>query len=162
MAIFRFRLAPVLHLRERYREAQRLEFVAVEEERLGLVVEIQRLEERLLASSQAMTWSGEHGLTSADLQLHGEFAQHLARVVQEKRTRLAAVEEKCEKQRLAVLEADKEVKSLEQLSARLEERHQKEEAALAQQQTDEVGQRKYVEQQRALEHVLRESLKREL
>jgi flagellar biosynthesis chaperone FliJ len=61
------------------------------------------------------------------------------------------VEEKREEQRLALLEADKEVKSLEQLRTRLEERHQHKEATAAQQQMDEVGQRQYVEQQRVTE-----------
>jgi flagellar export protein FliJ len=90
-------------------------------------------------------------LTVTDLQLYGEFVQHLDLTLRSKRLLLQTVEEKREEQRLALLEADKEVKSLEQLRARLEERHQRGEAATAQQQTDEVGQRPYVERLRAIE-----------
>ena len=151
MPAFHFRLAPVLRLREQSRETQRLAFAAVEEERLRLLNEMQRIETRLATYMQAMTREEGRALTVVDLQLHGEFIQHLDRTLQLKRAVLRTVEEKREERRLALLEADKEVKSLEQLQMRLQERHQHEEATAAQQQMDEVGQRRYVEQQRATE-----------
>ena len=151
MPLFRFRLAPVLRLRERHRETQRLAFAAVEEERLRIVDEMQRLEERLAAYSQAMSRTDEPTLTIPDLQLYGEFIQQLNRALQQKLILLQTVEEKREAQRLALLDADTGVKSLEQLKSRLAERQLQEEAATAQQQADEVGQRKYLTRQRAAE-----------
>ncbi len=151
MAAFRFRLAPVLRLRERRREEQRLAFAAVEEEYLRLVEEIRRLEDRLTVSIHEMSRVDGPGFTSADLHVYGEFAQHMTLTIQRRRAQLRDVEERREACRLALLDADKDVKSLEQLRTRLGERHEHEEAATAQQQADEVGQRKYLEQQRATE-----------
>lgn len=151
MPNFQFRLAPVLRLRERQRETQRLAFAAVEEQRLQLLHELQQLEARQTAYAQHLMQENGQDLTVTDLQLYGEFVQQLDRTLQAKRALLRTVEEKREEQRLALLEADKEVKSLEQLRARLAERHQHEEAATAQQQADEVGQRRYLVKQQATE-----------
>jgi len=151
MPIFRFRLAPVLRLRERQRETQRLAFARVEEEYLRLQKEIQQMESRLSTYMQRMTREDGQTLALVDLQLHGDFMQHLDRMLQLKHALLRAVEERREAQRLALLEADRGVKSLEQLRTRLQERHQREELAVTQQQTDEVGQRRYLEQLRATE-----------
>lgn len=151
MSIFRFRLAPVLRLRERHRETQRLAFAAVEEERLRIVDEIQRLEERLSAYSREMTRADGTTLSVVDFQLYGDFVQRLDRTLQLKHDLLRKVEEKREVQRLELLEADTGVKSLEQLKNRLAERHLREEATTAQQQADEVGRQKYLMQQRAVE-----------
>jgi flagellar protein FliJ len=149
MTIFRFRLQPVLRLRDRHRETQRLAFAAVEDERVRLVEEIRRLEDRVTRATREMGRIDNPGLTVMDLQLYGDFVQHLAKTIQQRRELLRTVEDRREMCRLALLEADKEVKSLEQLRTRLGERHDREEAAAAQLQADEVGQRKYLEQQRA-------------
>jgi flagellar protein FliJ len=151
MPLFQFRLTPVLRLRERQRETQRLAFAAVEKQRLQLLRELQQLETRLVAYSQHLVQEDGQDLTVIDLQLYGEFVQQLNRTLQSKRALLRTMEEKREEQRLALLEADKEVKSLEQLRARLEERHQHAEAIMAQQQVDEIGQRRYLVKQKATE-----------
>lgn len=151
MVAFRFRLAPVLRLRERRREEQRLAFATVEEEHLRLVEEIRWLEERLTAATHDLSRPDGPGFTSADLRLYGEFAQHMTLTIRQRHEQLKGVIERREACRLALLEADTDVKSLEQLRTRLGERHDHEEAAAAQQQADEVGQRKYLEQLRAAE-----------
>src|SRR5260221_3482096 len=151
MPTFRFRLAPVLRLRERQRETQRLAFAAVEAERLRLQDELQRLENRLAACAQETFQTNERALTASDFQLYSAFVQQLDLNIQRKRTQLVAVEARREEQRLALLEADTGVKSLEQFKTRLEERHYQAELATAQQQADEVGQHKYIAQQQARE-----------
>src|SRR5258708_8481664 len=123
MPTFRFRLAPVLRLRERQREAQRLAFAVVEEDRLRLQEELQRLENRLAANVQEMSRADGRGLTATDFQLYSAFVQQLDLNIQRKRAQLVTVEARREEQRLALLEADTGVKSLEQFKARLEERH---------------------------------------
>lgn len=151
MPALHFRLTPVLRLRERQRETQRLAFAAIEEQRLRLLNELQQLEERLSACAQHLALTDGQPLLVSDLQLYGEFIQQLGRTLQLKRVQLQAVEKEREAQRLALLEADKEVKSLEQLRTRLEERRRHEEAATAQQQADEVGQQKYLARQRTMD-----------
>jgi flagellar export protein FliJ len=151
MPTFRFRLAPVLRLRERQREAQRLAFAAVEEERLRLQEELQRFETRLAAYAQETFQADGRVLTATDFQLYSAFVQQLDLKIQQKRATLVNVEARREEQRLALLEADTGVKSLEQFKARLEERHYQAELAAAQQQADEVGQHKYVARQQAHE-----------
>jgi flagellar export protein FliJ len=151
VAPFRFRLAPVLRLRERQREEQRLAFAEVEEERLRLKRELQQREERLATYAQEMLRDRGETLTIADVQLYGAFAQQLDLDIQRRRARLAEVEARREERRLALLTADTGVKSLEQFKARLEERHHHAELSAAQQQADEVGQRKYIEQLHARE-----------
>ncbi len=151
MPAFRFRLAPVLRLRERQRETQRLAFAAVEAERLGLQDELQRLEHRLTACVQEAFPTEGRALTASDFQLYSTFVQQLDLNIQRKRAQLVAVEARREEQRLALLEADTGVKSLEQFKARLEERHYQVELAAAQQQADEVGQQKYLAQQQTRE-----------
>src|SRR4051794_19672935 len=134
MPTFRFRLAPVLRLRERQREAQRLAFVAVEAERLRLQDELQRLEHRLVACAQEAFQADGRTLTAPDFQLYNAFIQQLDLNIQQKRAKLVTVEAQREEQRLALLEADSRAKSLEQFKARLEERHYQAELAMAQQQ----------------------------
>jgi len=151
MPIFRFRLAPVLRIRERLRETQRLAFVEVEEERLRVVEEIQQLEERLASYTQEMARTDGLTLIVEDFRLYGDFIQQLNRTLRIKHELLHQVEEKREAQRLALLEADAGVKSLEQLKSRLTKRHLHEEAVIAQQQADEVGRQKYLNRQRAAE-----------
>ena len=68
MPAFRFRLAPVLRLRDRYREAQRLAFAEVEEERIRLLGEIQQFEHRLTAYAQAIVRTDGQPLAVADLR----------------------------------------------------------------------------------------------
>ena len=156
MAVFRFRLTPVLRLRERHRETQRLAFAAVEEERFRVVDEIQRLENRLTSYLQEMVPTDGSSLSVVDLQLYGDFVPQLQNTLEVKYALLRQVEERHEACRLALLVADTEVKSLEQLRSRLTERHLQEETAAAQQQVDEVGQRKYLVRQRTIEERLEE------
>jgi flagellar export protein FliJ len=142
MAAFRFRLAPVLRYRERRREEKQLELFTLEDAKARLAAEISKLETLLLAQAEAPR--GQE-LSSADLRLLGDFAQKAARRIREQRGLLAAIQSKLEEKRAEVLQADTEVKSLEQLSSRLRERHRREANADEQKLTDEVGQRRYLD-----------------
>lgn len=142
MAAFRFRLAPVLRYRERRREEKQLELFTLEDAKARLAAEISKLETLLLAQAEAPR--GQE-LSSADLRLLGDFAQKAARRIREQRGLLAAIQSKLEEKRAEVLQADTEVKSLEQLSSHLRERHRREANADEQKLTDEVGQRRYLD-----------------
>jgi flagellar export protein FliJ len=146
MPSFRFRLAPVLRLRERNREEQRLALAAVEEERKQLKGEIQRLENLLATQEQEMARVGGPLLAGIDLQLQGEFIQRVVRRKQECRALLVTVEQRLEEKRVLLLQADTKVRSLEQLKIRGQERYRQQEDTKEQQRTDEVGQRNYLDQ----------------
>jgi flagellar export protein FliJ len=143
MAIFRFRLAPVLRQRERLREEKRLELAALEEASMRLVTEIDQLETLLHAQAEALQGQGGKWLSGADLRLQGEFAQQTTQRLYEQRELLAAVQRKLAEKRVEVLQANRAVKSLEQLRSRLQQRHRWETAAAEQKLVDEVGQRGY-------------------
>lgn len=142
MAAFHFRLAPVLRYRERRREEKQLELSTLEDATARLAAEIGKLEALLLA--QAAAPQGQE-LSSADLRLVGDFTQHAARRIREQRELLAAVQSKLEEKRAEVLQADREVKSLEHLSSRLQQRHRREANTDEQKLADEVGQRRYLD-----------------
>jgi flagellar FliJ protein len=142
MAAFRFRLAPVLRYRERLREETRLEFAALDEARARLAQTISEMESRLFQAKE-LGGADRNTLESAELRLYGDFVQQAERKIHEQRERLAALEQALEEKRAAVLQANREVKSLEQLKGRLQERHRREVNADEQKRTDEVGQRRY-------------------
>ncbi|MBI3303938.1 MAG: flagellar export protein FliJ [Deltaproteobacteria bacterium] len=148
MPAFRFRLAAVLRSRERSREEKRLELAAVEEAKARLTTEIRTLETLIAAQGEELAERRERMLTGADLRLRGEFAQQAARKIQEQRALLATVQQKLEEKRAEVLQADREVKSLEQLRVRLQARHRREARAEEQKLADEVGQRRYLDRER--------------
>jgi flagellar FliJ protein len=80
----------------------------------------------------------------AEMRLAADFAQKVTDRIRERRGVLAIVEQKAAAKREELLEANRDVKSLEQLRERRRERHRIEEAREEQKLTDEVGQRKGV------------------
>jgi flagellar export protein FliJ len=143
MPVFRFRLAAVLRYRQYVREEKRLAFAVIEEEKARLVSEITALETLLTAQVAELAEQSGRMLTSAELRLRGEFAQQAVQRIQERRALLVAVEQKLAEHRAALLQADREVKSLERLRARLQERHRRQENTAEQKRVDEVGQKNY-------------------
>lgn len=144
MAAFKFRLSSVLRFRERKREDKRLELRALEQAKEHIVSEIDRLERSL--DRQRMEMDGQRGkfVSVAELRLAADFVQKVTDRIRERRGVLAIVEEKAAVKREELLEANRDVKSLEQLRERRRERHRVEEAREEQKLTDEVGQRKFV------------------
>lgn len=145
MPAFRFRLAAVLRYREHLREARRWELRALVEERERLTSEIGRLEQLLTQQTQEMEEQREKILAVVDLRLHGELAQRLLQSIREKHRLLAVVQQKLEEKRSEVVQAEREVKSLEQLRSRLWERHRRQEESDEQKLIDEMGQRGYLD-----------------
>ncbi len=148
MSTFRFRLTPVLRYREHLREARRWELRALAEERERLTSEIRQREQLLTRQTREMEEQRGRIITIGDLQLQGDIAQRLLQSIEEKRRLLAVVQKTLEEKRGEVIQADREVKSLEQLRSRLWERHRQWEGRDEQKLIDEVGQRRYLDRTR--------------
>jgi flagellar FliJ protein len=144
MAAFKFRLSSVLRFRERKREDKRLELRALEQAKQHIVSEIDRLEQSLVRQRTEMDKQRGKFVAVAEMRLAADFAQKVTDRIRERRGVLAIVEQKAAAKREELLEANRDVKSLEQLRERRRERHRIEEAREEQKLTDEVGQRKGV------------------
>lgn len=141
MAPFRFRLASVLRYRERTRENKRLELRDIEQAKENLRSEIDHLEQSLNGFRQEMEGQAGKVISLTDLQLAADFSQAITSRIRECRRRLAALESRLVAKRAELLQANRDVKTLEQLRERRRERHRLEEARAEQKITDEVGQR---------------------
>ncbi len=139
---FRFRLASVLRYRERKREDRRLEMLALEQAKGRIAAEIARLEESLHHYRASMEEHEGKFLSVAEIKLAADFYLALGTRLRERRAALARAEKQGAAKRAELLEANRDVKSLEQLYERRHERHRVEEARAEQKLTDEAGQRR--------------------
>ena len=144
MAVFHFRLASVLRYRERIREEKRWELHTLEEAREHLASEIRRLEQLLTHQTEEMEEQRGKILSVVNLRLQGDLAQRVLQGIKEKRELLAIMENKLREKRTEVIQADREVKSLEQLRHRFWERYRRQENTDEQKLVDEIGQRRYL------------------
>ncbi len=143
MATFRFRLASVLRYRSRIREEKQGELQKLERAKDYVVAEIQKQEQRVLQQIQAL--EGQQGkiVSALAVRLQGDFSQHVSQRIHDQHRLLTTVQLRLEEKRQEVAQADRDVKSLEQLRTRLWERHYRQVAQEEQQDLDEVGQRKF-------------------
>jgi flagellar export protein FliJ len=141
VAAFRFRLASVLRYRERKREDKRLELREVEQAQSRLRGEIERLEARLERLSLDIEDMPVRPIAPVELRLGADFSQALSLRIRECRRLLAEIDSRASAKRAELLEANREVKTLEQLRERRRERHRLEESRAEQKLTDEAGQR---------------------
>jgi flagellar FliJ protein len=139
--VFKFRLASVLRFRERKREDRRLELRALEQAKENLVSDIERLEQSLVRQRNEMEARQGKFVSVAEMRLAADFVQRVTDRIRERKSVLAIVEAKAAAKRDELLEANRDVKSLEQLRERRREKHRVEEAREEQKLTDEVGQR---------------------
>jgi flagellar FliJ protein len=142
MAFFRFRLNSVLRFRERKREDRRLELRALEQAKDHIVSDIDRLERSLDRQRTEMDTQQGKFVSLAEMKLAADFSHKVTDRIRERRSVLTILEQKSAAKRDELLEANRDVKSLEQLRERRQERHRLEEARDEQKLTDEVGQRK--------------------
>jgi flagellar export protein FliJ len=141
MAVFKFRLAAALRLRERVRDQKHWELRALHETRRQMITEIDALEDELAEGSAALT-EGQI-FAAIELRLHAEHNQSLAKRIHERRITLAKFDDKVAEKRAELVDAMRAVKSLEQLSKRHEERYWREQNAAEQRFGDEIAQRKF-------------------
>ncbi|MGH7929175.1 MAG: flagellar export protein FliJ [Candidatus Binatia bacterium] len=143
MAMFKFRLASVLRVREHKKEEKQWELRALYDTWREMVTEIEALE-RELAEGGTAPAEGQI-FTALELRLLGEYGQSLAKRIKAKRITLARLDANIAEKRGELAEAVRAVKSLEKLRARYEQRYWREQNAAQQRLSDEIARRKYVQ-----------------
>jgi len=144
VAIFKFRLAPVLRYRERIKEEKQWELRALNEARRKMEEEICLLEQELRDSEEAVMGQEGRIYSVNELRLYGDHVSRLARWVREKHRVLAAVEQKLDEKRGELVEALRAVKTLEQLFKRLEKKFHREQEIEERKSADEISQRRFI------------------
>jgi flagellar export protein FliJ len=144
MAMFEFRLAPVLRHRERIKEEKQWEVRALQEARWKMEEEIRRLERELQETEEVVI--GREGCISSvkELRLYSDHVSWLAKWIREKRKALAVFEQKLGEKRAELVEALRAVKSLEQLRKRLEEKFHREQEIEERKMADETSQQRFI------------------
>jgi flagellar export protein FliJ len=145
VAAFKFRLASVLHYRERIKQQKQWEIDGLIAARRLVETEIHALNQQLELAAQAVT--GEEGqiFTALQLQLYGDYVQQLAKRIRNRETALKKCEESIVLKRQELIEAMRAVKALEQLRTRLENKFRREENVQEQKFADELSQRKFAD-----------------
>ena len=143
MAVFKFRLAAVLRLRERIRDQKHWELSALHETRRQMVAELDTLESELAEGSN---FAAEGQIfTAIELRMRAEHSQSLLKKINATRITLAQLNDMLADKRGEVMEAMRAVKSLEQLRQRHEERYWRGQHAAEQRFSDEIAQRNIVQ-----------------
>ena len=143
MAAFRFRLASVLRYRSRIREEKQGELQTLEGVKAQVLADISRQEQLIIKQAQSLEERQGQIVSALDVRLQGDFSQHVSQQIREHYRLLAIVQEQIEAKCQEVIQADKDVKSLDQLRVRLWDRHRLQEESEEQKRLDEVGQRQY-------------------
>jgi flagellar export protein FliJ len=143
VAVFKFRLAAVLRVRERMKEDKQWELRALYDTRRQKVIEIDALEREL--AENVTVPAGKQIFTALELQLIGEHGHSLAKRIKAKGVALAELDGNIAAKRDELLEAVRAVKSLEKLRQRHEQRYWREQHVAQQRFSDEIAQRKFVQ-----------------
>lgn len=142
MAIFKFRLASVLRLRDHLKNQKQWELHAMYNTRRKMMIEIDALEKEFSAGA---TITPGQIFTALDLRLLAEYDQSLTTRINAKRAALERFDETIAEKRAVLVEAMHAVKSLEQLRERHKERYWRAQNVTQQRFNDELAQRKYVQ-----------------
>lgn len=143
MALFQFRFATLLKLREATRDARQAELnqaLQAAEVVRGNMADIEREIDGLRAYARQAAASRE---LNVDQLLAAQRYELVLRAHQKDlEQQLARVEEEIEKRQQALMEANREVRVLEKLRERLHERFRQEEERRLMAQIDEIAQRR--------------------
>ncbi|HEX7378513.1 MAG TPA: flagellar export protein FliJ [Pirellulales bacterium] len=142
MPLFQFRLATLLRLREVAREERRTQLA----EALRLVDQLrarqQEIEELVRETKRLQTPAA--GALDADRLLNATRYELVLRAEQRAlQLQEVSVQSEVEKRREALVDANREVRSLELLREKQKEAHQAEEEARARKEMDEIAARRY-------------------
>jgi flagellar export protein FliJ len=145
VAVFKFRLASVLRYRERRQEEKEREMRELLETRQRMEEAIRALEREWLGAEEALARGEGEIVPAVDLRLYADYARRTAARLKERRAALTKFSVTIAEKRRELLEAVREVKTLEQLRARMAEKHRQGENRAEQQFGDEIGQRKFAD-----------------
>lgn len=140
MAKFRFRLSPLLKIREHVREERQGEFIKAQEAERIILEQLDRVRGEITNCMEMGRSAIQSGRISVDYLLALRRQEAFLLTQQHHADgQLKLVREEIERRRLALMEADREVKVLEKLRDKMEERHQQEERQVELKQMDEVA-----------------------
>jgi len=143
MPVFQFRLAPVLRLRERIKEEKEFELRALNLKRTRLEEEIRDLMARGESIGAAFAEAEGRLIEPSELKLQDEYARLLDKQVEGKSAALVSLRAPLTEKQQELIEAAREVKSLEILRERLAEKFRHGQNVEEQKFLDELGQRKF-------------------
>ncbi|MGL6227141.1 MAG: flagellar export protein FliJ [Thermoguttaceae bacterium] len=140
MAKFRFRLSPLLKIREHVREERQGEFIKAQEAERIILEQLDRVRAEITNCLEMGRSAIQSGRISVDYLLALR-RQEAFLLTQQNHAdgQLKLVREEIERRRLALMEADRDVKVLEKLREKMEERHQQEEQQVELKQIDEIA-----------------------
>ncbi len=139
MPQFRFRLAMLLRLRENFRDQERQSLAAARQAEDSLRAQIESLNRELAQSHRRTQAAAQPGTISAGRLL--EIVQYQAALTARRETlseQLTAARQQVEKCREQLVEADRQVKTLEKLRGRQVAAHQTAESRRETKQLDEA------------------------
>jgi len=110
--------------------------------------DIHRQEQLIVQHAQELEDQRGKILSALDVRLQGDFSHHLSLRISEQYKLLALLQGQLDEKREEVMQADKDVKSLDQLHTRLWERYRHQENNEELKQIDEIGQRRFSEKKR--------------
>ena len=141
---FKYRLAPLLKIRENVRAERQAELSKAYEAARILETELERVQKDLLRNNELGREAIQQGQISVDYLL--ALRRHEAFLLAQQslgQKQLEQVRQEIERLRLLLMEADREVKVLEKLREKMKIKHLQEEALAELKQMDEVAGRRY-------------------
>ncbi len=145
MSGFRFRLASVLRYRERVKELRVWDLHVLEAKRNSVIFYLAELEQLVANHREAMERQIGKRISVLELRLQGDFIQRLVEKISEQRRLIAELDQKLEEKRAEVIQADMEMKSLDRLRSRLQEKQRRLESRDEQKLIDEAAQQRHAQ-----------------
>ncbi|MCL2304839.1 MAG: flagellar export protein FliJ [Planctomycetaceae bacterium] len=137
---FKYRLAPLLKIRENVRAERQTELSKAYEAARIVEEELQRVQSELVRNNELGREAIQKGQISVDyllsLRRHEAFLLTQQSQAQEQ---LEQIRQEIERRRVALMEADREVKVLEKLREKMKFKHLQEEALAELKQMDEIA-----------------------
>ena len=137
---FKYRLAPLLKIRENVRAEKQAELAKAYEAARIVEAELQRVQAELVRNGELGRQATQKGRISVDyllsLRRHEAFLLAQQNQAQEQ---LEQIQQEIERRRIALMEADREVKVLEKLKEKMKTKHLQEEALAELKQMDEIA-----------------------
>ena len=148
MAKFQFRMATLLRLREAARDQRRAELAEAYRVEALLHTRQQQVQQELTWLREQCRRTASPGVVQVDRLIESQRYEVVLRTQQKALERQrAAVTEEIERRRQALVESDREVRTLEKLRERQLEKHRQDEERRATKQLDEIAQRRAVPQE---------------
>ena len=143
MAEYRFRLATLLKLRVADREQRQIELAQAQEAERLLAQQADSITEQIAQAKEAMRRVAQPGGVDVDRVLELQrFGLQLRADAMVLAQRIKVVREEVERRRVILVEADKQVKTLEKLREKQQLAHRIKEEKREQKVLDEIGQRR--------------------